>query len=142
MCTTANTVRPPPPLVLVVEDDPDTVAMLTLCLEMSGFRVAKAMTGNHALSLLTDTPPDIAVADIGLPDMNGLEFCRRLRQHPVAHSIPTIAVTGWVMAEDVQRALTAGYNTVLPKPCSPQHLLDEIERLLSRPESPRCAPGQ
>lgn len=123
-------VAAPSPLVLVVEDDADTLAMYECCLEQSGFRVAEAMTAFSALRMLSETVPDVVLADIGLPGMDGVEFCRRLRQHPVAHSTPAVAVTGWAMATDLQRAREAGYNSVLVKPCDPAVLVQEIHRLL------------
>lgn len=123
-------------LVLLVEDHSDTREMMARWLELNGLAVAHARTGEEALAMLAECAPDAITIDIGLPGMSGLELTRRLRQHPVARAVPIVAITGWASARDVERAQEAGCDVVLTKPCPPDTLLAEIQRLLSRAAEP------
>jgi two-component system, cell cycle response regulator DivK len=119
------------PLVLVVEDDTDTRELLGFLLDIGGFEVVLARTGEEALQLAGERTPALITIDIGLPGINGLEVARRVRQNPATRSVPMIAVTGWVAQQDVARAKEAGCDVVLSKPCPPETLHAEILRLLS-----------
>ena len=77
------------------------------------------------------SPPDFVVTDIEMPDLDGVELCRRLRQLAGAAQIPIIAVTGAARSQGDQ-ATAAGCDAVLPKPCSPALLVATIHRLLER----------
>jgi CheY-like chemotaxis protein len=129
-----------PRLVLLVEDHGDTREMMAWWLELNGLAVAHSRTGEEALAMLAECAPDAITIDIGLPGMSGLELARHLRQHPVTRAVPIIAITGWASARDVERARDAGCDVVLTKPCPPDTLLAEIQRLLSRGAEP--APAQ
>jgi two-component system cell cycle response regulator DivK len=126
-------------LVLLVEDHGDTREMMAWWLELNGLAVAHARTGEEALEMLAACAPDAITIDIGLPGMSGLELTRLLRQHPVTRAVPIVAITGWASARDVARAQEAGCDAVLTKPCPPDILLAEIQRLLSRAAEPSPA---
>jgi two-component system cell cycle response regulator DivK len=121
---------PHPPFVLVVEDDADTRNVFGWALELYGLDSDGAATGAEALQKVAERPPDAILLDIGLPDMDGKEVCRRLRQNPATRSTPIIAFTGHAMAHQVQAALDAGCDAVLTKPCDFEKVLGEIKRLL------------
>lgn len=120
----------PPPLVLVVEDDADTREMLRLCLQDSGIDTTAAANGHDALKKVTETPPHAILLDIGLPDIDGYDLCRLLRDRPDTRWTPIVALTGYAHPTDKQRARDAGCNAVLIKPCLPEHLLLQLQRLL------------
>ena len=111
-------------MVLVVEDDPDTRAMIQRLLESHRATVLVAASAPEALDMLATGGPDILVSDIGLPDVDGYELIRRVRslEGPVA-SIPAIALTAFARYEDRTRALAAGFNAHVPKPVEPGEML-------------------
>jgi CheY-like chemotaxis protein len=119
------------PLVLVVEDHPDTLEMMGCLLNLHGFDVTLTRTAEEALAALSERSPAVITVDIGLPGISGLEVARRVRQHPATRSVPLIAVTGWASPQHVERAREAGCDVVLRKPVNPETLLAEIGRLLS-----------
>jgi two-component system, cell cycle response regulator DivK len=123
--------------VLIVEDDLDSREMYAKWLAHSGFRVAQARTGEEAFTKAQDLFPDLITVDIGLRGggIDGCELCEQLKKHERTQAIPVIAVTAWAMAPDVIRARKAGCASVLTKPCSPDTLLSEIQRLLSLPST-------
>lgn len=119
---------PRAPLVLLVEDDPDTREMYSEFLSHSGLRVSAAQSGDRALERIREQRPDVIVTDLAMPGMDGLELSRKVRSSVPTRDVPIIAVSG--NASD--RARDAGCDVVLEKPCTPDHLLDVIERVLDR----------
>jgi two-component system CheB/CheR fusion protein len=113
--------------VLIVDDNADTAATVAEFAKLLGHEVAIASDGPAALELAVQFRPDIALIDIGLPQMNGYELARRLREFPEMERIPLVAVTGYAREEDRQAALEAGFNLHLAKPIEPARL----ERLLT-----------
>ncbi len=115
--------------VLVVDDNADSVAMLTMLLEMKGHVTAMAQSGPEALEKAESFRPDVVVLDIGLPGMDGYEVAGRLRQRPGGQGMTLVALTGWGSDEDRQRTREAGFNHHFTKPVDPEALeriLDEI----------------
>jgi signal transduction histidine kinase/CheY-like chemotaxis protein len=101
--------------ILLVEDNEDARVMLRAALELEGHTVRDAADGASALSLALEAPPEVAVIDIGLPDMNGYELAQRLRQS-LQQNVRLIALTGYGQPEDKARALAAGFDVHLTKP--------------------------
>jgi signal transduction histidine kinase/ActR/RegA family two-component response regulator len=122
--------------VLVVEDNLDGRESLRELLEIWGYEVDLADTGKQGLDKALAAPPDAALIDIGLPEMDGNEVARRIRAALDADRIALIAMTGYGQPEDRRRALAAGFDTYLVKPVDPadlSRLLAEIsERRSSR----------
>ena len=102
--------------VLVVDDNQDAAEMLSMALEMFGCDVVVAHSGAQALELIGNVDPALALLDIGLPDMNGYELARRLRQLPGGAARTLIATTGWGQQKDRERAFEAGFDHHLTKP--------------------------
>jgi signal transduction histidine kinase/CheY-like chemotaxis protein/type II secretory pathway component PulM len=119
--------------VLVVDDNRDATDTLALLLSMSGFETQAAYTPTTALDLVDAFGPDIAVLDIGLPEMDGYELARRLRQRDPPFRGKLIALTGYGQQKDVDQALAAGFDAHLTKPVEPESLLELIARLLAAP---------
>lgn len=118
--------------VLLVEDSADVRYVLQLELEWLGYEVDAAPDAAKALEAAKRVRPDIIVSDLGMPEVDGCEFMRRVRSLPELVSIPAIALTGATLDRDIQRALASGFTTHLVKPVDPADLTRKIENLTSR----------
>lgn len=116
--------------ILVVDDVADVTDMVALFLSHAGFEVATANSPKTAIELAADTPFDLVVSDIGMPEMNGYEFAESLRARNEYRGTPLIAMTGYTEYDDRGRSLQAGFNAHLTKPINPSQLLNLIEELL------------
>ena len=108
--------------VLVVDDNPDITEMLAAVLRLSGYDVSTALSAPEALRAAHEQRFDVVVSDIGMPEMNGYELARELRSRPEYGSARMVAVTGFAMYDDRDRALEAGFDTHLSKPVAPADL--------------------
>jgi signal transduction histidine kinase/ActR/RegA family two-component response regulator len=119
--------------VLVVEDDPDALALIADVLRRHGAEICATALGDDALSLLRRERFDVLVSDIGLPDIDGHELLRRARAAPhEPRHVPALALTAYAEAEDVARARSAGFEHHLAKPFSPDRLVAAVASLTSR----------
>jgi CheY-like chemotaxis protein len=119
------------PLVLIVEDDLSTRMMYREYLNHCGFRTVDAHNGYQALEKAQEMHPNAVLTDLGVPGMDGFEFCRALQQSDATRDIPILAVTGRSeYLEDFDRFRQAGISQVLTKPCSPDVIAEELRRLL------------
>jgi CheY-like chemotaxis protein len=119
------------PTVLIVEDDPETRYFYQTVFELGGFRIEQAHNGLQALQKAIDARPDLILTDIAVPGIDGIELCRRLRADERTRSIPVLAVTGYGDRRYPARAIDAGANHVLIKPCVADVLVTEARRLLA-----------
>ena len=118
-------------VALVVEDEPDSLRMLTRVLEDAGVKVFAAHSAEEALATLARERPDVLLSDIGMPGVDGYELIRQVRSLSAPHGqVPALAITAYARAEDRERALAAGYQAHLAKPVRAQGLLALIESLL------------
>jgi signal transduction histidine kinase/CheY-like chemotaxis protein len=108
--------------VLIVEDNDDTRQMMQEVLKFSGHDVRTARDGASGLALAAEARPDVALIDIGLPDVDGYEVARRMRAAPGGRTIGLVAITGYGQAEDQRRAYEAGFDAHLTKPVAPERL--------------------
>ncbi len=127
---TAHTSR-----VLVVDDNLDAADMLVMMLQMFGHEVKAAYSGQSALATAFEYEPDVVLLDIGLPDMNGYEVARQLRQHAQTMGMRLIALTGYGQDSDRQQAEEAGFDHHLVKPVPPQKLQELLATLAKQPRS-------
>jgi len=102
--------------VLVVDDNRDAADLLAETLRFGGFEVATAFDGSEALETLSTFQPDVAILDIGLPSMNGLELARQLREIGGTRTIRLIALTGYGQHSDFTASAAAGFDLHLVKP--------------------------
>ena len=121
--------------VLVVDDAPDVAEMLGVMMRVAGYEVATALSAPDALELAGRGRFDVVISDIGMPFMNGYEFAERLRRTPGYEAVPLIAVTGFAMYDDRDRALASGFNAFLTKPINPMDLIDLVRQLGREPEA-------
>ncbi|HSL49277.1 MAG TPA: response regulator [Candidatus Deferrimicrobiaceae bacterium] len=124
--------------VLIVEDEPDIRELLVFHLEREGYHVTKSKSGAEAVRLAHASPPDLVLLDLMLPEMDGLEVCRRLRGDPVTQAIPIVMLTARGDEVDRVLGLEMGADDYVVKPFSPRELIARIRAVLRRA---RPAPG-
>jgi CheY-like chemotaxis protein/two-component sensor histidine kinase len=102
--------------VLVIEDNVDSAQCLKMVLEMNKHVVEVAYSGSAGIEKAHAFRPDVVLCDIGLPGMNGFEVARSMRGDPDLHAVPLIALSGYARAEDIEKAMAAGFDVHLAKP--------------------------
>ncbi len=117
--------------LLVVDDDEDSRDLLACLLEDGGATVASASSANEAIRLLRESPPDVLLSDIGMPDVDGYAFIRQVRGMPSDRGgkTPAIALTAYARTSDGERALAAGFQAHVTKPVDPDKLTAVIASL-------------
>jgi CheY-like chemotaxis protein len=119
-----------PASILIVDDYVDALEAWRLFLRAAGFEVRTAADGVTALEDALQNPPDLIVMDLELPRMSGLDVARALRQREETRNIPLIVATGYSHAQALAESKDVGVDSVIVKPCDPDHLVSEITRLL------------
>ncbi len=116
-----------PRRILVVDDNADSADSLSMLLSACGHKVTKAYTGRGGIEAAISNPPDLAILDIGLPDMSGFDLATRLRgEARTAHTV-LVALSGWGQKVDRQRSASAGFAHHLVKPADPAAVLELIQ---------------
>jgi PAS domain S-box-containing protein len=120
--------------VLVVDDEPDTLELLRIVLELSGALVVTANSAAKALERLEETDPDVLLSDIGMPDKDGFDLIREVRSLPPERGgrVPAVALTAYTRAEDRTTALAAGFDMHIPKPVQPADVVAAVANLTPR----------
>ena len=118
--------------LLVVDDNHDAANSLAMLLRLQGHEVVVAHDGYAALKVASESRPEMAFLDIGMPGMDGYELARRLRQQPGMEDVRLAAMTGWGQEEDRRRSREAGFDHHLVKPADPI-VLQELLAALQRP---------
>ncbi len=124
----------PPKRILVVDDNEDFCVTFSDVLQALGHETRIAFEGRHALEIVSDFQPEIIFLDIGLPGIDGFQVVRRMRQLPACGDVAIVAVTGYALEEDRDRALQGGFSDHVPKPIDHNVLLRAIERAFPRQE--------
>jgi signal transduction histidine kinase len=115
--------------VLIVEDSPDTLTLLSTIFSQEGANVIAAASADDAIVRIVAKAPDVIISDIGMPDTDGYKFLEQVRTLPDADQIPAIAVSGYASEEDRRRALGVGYVALIPKPIDVNELFETINSL-------------
>jgi DNA-binding response OmpR family regulator len=118
------------PLVLLAEDDEDVRALAELVLRREGFQVTAVPDGESALAAAAERTPSVAVLDVSMPRMDGLETARRLRERAEMRTVPIMLLTARVTEADRERGRQAGVDAQLDKPFSPAVLAERVRALL------------
>jgi DNA-binding response OmpR family regulator len=118
-----------PEKILVVDDEPDTVSLLSLTLNRAGYTVLKATGGKACLDIAAKEKPDLVILDIMMPDMNGLDVLRELRK--IYAVPPVIFFTAKSRVEDMVEGMEAGAYRYLVKPTSREKLLETVKAALT-----------
>jgi len=116
--------------ILIVEDNLDLIDYLQDLLHNLKYDAIVATDGKQAVDMAADQRPDLILMDIVLPEMNGLEAARRIRQKPESCSIPILAVTARVLPQAREQYLQSGCTDYISKPFTPKELASRIEKLL------------
>ena len=127
--------------VLIVEDDPDILKLLETTLSFRGYRVLTTQNGREGLSAIQKEYPDLVIADIMMPQLDGFGLVHRLRIEPGTRKIPVIFITAtYVAQEDKDFALRIGVTRFIQKPVDLERLLEVIEDVLERGPHTGVAP--
>lgn len=124
-----QTAHPSTQQILIVEDDEDTTQVVSILLETAGYATVAVESAQGALQEIASTQPDLVLLDLNLPDMNGLELLRQVRENS---SLPMIVISGHTQERDKVIALEAGADDYMDKPFSPEELVARVGALLRR----------
>jgi CheY-like chemotaxis protein len=120
--------------VLAVDDEEDARGLLRVVLETAGARVTTVSSAKAALETIEAARPDVLVADVGMPEMDGLELIKQVRALPDAElrDTPAAALTAFARSEDRTKALQSGFEMHLAKPVDPGELVASVATLMRR----------
>jgi len=118
--------------ILLVEDDQDSLEVMTLALQATGAIVRPAGSVGEAWSAFAERAPDVVVSDLSMPEEDGYALLRRMKASGANGSVPAIALTGFTASEDRARALSAGFVAHVPKPVEPEVLVEVLSGVLTR----------
>lgn len=118
--------------VLVVDDEPDNLAVVEKVLTFHGARVLTAQDGRAGLDVLQRTRPTFILLDLSMATMDGWEMCKRIRENPVYSTLPVIALTAHAMDGDKERVMSAGFDGYMSKPYRLMTFLSDIQKCLQR----------
>jgi len=119
------------PLILIVDDNADSRRLYALYFETAGFRVDEAGQGFQGIDKAFKLSPDVILMDLIMPGLDGWETIRLLKGRARTRTIPIIALTGDTREDDLKLAKNAGCNALLLKPCLPEVVLAQVQRLLN-----------
>ena len=132
----------PRPKVLIVDDEPDAIELISFNLQNAGFQVVTAEDGAVALRKARSAAPDLVVLDLMLPEIDGLEVCKLLRRDPATSAIPILMLTAKASEVDRILGLELGADDYVTKPFSPRELVLRIRKLLERSKPATAKPEQ
>ncbi|MES1175224.1 MAG: response regulator [Myxococcales bacterium] len=121
--------------VLIVDDDFDSAEVMSILLERAGFEVQVALKASSALLVVDEFIPNVAIIDIGLPEVSGYELVQALRAKPALRACLYIAVTGYSGEALSERSANAGFETHLTKPVSPMDLIQLLHEMVATAQS-------
>jgi DNA-binding response OmpR family regulator len=116
--------------VLVAEDDADIRELVAYKLQQAGHQVVSVANGLAAVAVARDETPDVAIVDVSMPGLSGIQVCSALREHPTTAGIPVILLSARAHADDSETGLRAGAVDYVTKPFSPRELVARVESLL------------
>lgn len=116
--------------ILVVDDNPTNLKLVSDLLEWSGYQISKAMDAEQAMETIERLPPDLILMDIALPGMDGLTLTRKLKADDATKHIRVVALTAFAMKGDEQKAFDAGCDGYISKPIGTRALPDQVARYL------------
>lgn len=119
--------------ILIVEDDPDIMRILSQTLSSAGFHVVPAYGGQDAINKVRAQMPDLVLTDLAMPKVSGVEVIEKIKQDPETRQIPVVAVTAYVWDGLAQAAGQKGCNGYISKPFTAKQLLQEVYKFLRPP---------
>lgn len=121
--------------ILVADDDADIRDVVTFKLGNAGHTVLVAHDGSEALNIARERPLNLAILDVRMPGLTGVEVCRRLRREPMTARLPVILLTAQSEESDVEAGFEAGADDYITKPFSPREVGSRVQAVLSRSSS-------
>jgi two-component system cell cycle response regulator DivK len=118
--------------ILIVEDNEKNMKLVRDILRHNGYATVEAVNGLDGVRLALEAPPDLILMDIQLPDIDGIEALRRIRQAPPLDAVPVIAVSASVMPDDQQKIVRSGFDAFVTKPINLKSFLDTVQRFLAQ----------
>ncbi len=118
--------------ILVVEDEESLLMLERILLSSKGYSVTGVMDGKAALAEVTANPPDLVILDIMLPEMDGFEVCRQIKENPTTSAIPVVMLTAKKSNQDVTRGMEVGADAYITKPFKSAKVIEVIEGLLGK----------
>jgi PAS domain S-box-containing protein len=118
--------------ILALDDDPDSLDLLSFLLEQYGAVVTAVTSPRSAIELIPKQSFDLIISDIGMPELDGYEFMQQIRALPQGRAIPALALTAFVYQEDQAKAIQAGFQAYITKPVNPIELLEGVTQLVNR----------
>jgi len=125
--------------VLVVDDDPMVTRLVRINLELENFEVEEAWDGKTAMRMMRDNRPDLLVLDIMMPQMDGWEILKLVREDEQLHDLPVVVLTAKVQEEDIARGWRMGADGYIVKPFNPVILADALRKVLEATPEERLA---
>ncbi|MBT9392495.1 response regulator [Hymenobacter sp. NST-14] len=119
-----------PPHILIVDDEPNIVMSLEFLMRKAGYRVSIARNGTEALEAVDQTAFDVVILDIMMPDVDGYQVCRHLRQRPDRAGSRVIFLSAKSREADIEKGYEAGADLYVPKPFSTRQLMQQVQQLL------------
>jgi two-component system cell cycle response regulator DivK len=116
---------------LIIEDNEDNMVLMCRLLDKYGYKAFEAKTGKEGIEMVLEKRPDFVLLDIQLPDMNGKEVLKMIRQNEITKNISVIAVTSFAMSGDRERLMEAGCDGYIEKPIDPEVFITQIEKVLN-----------
>lgn len=116
--------------ILVVDDEPDSLEILTLFLEQEGAEVIPVTSAQEALEVFHKSTPNLMISDIGMPETDGYTLITQIRALPRGKNVPAIALTAYANEIDMQRSFDAGFQKHVAKPINIPDLIDTIVKLI------------
>ena len=118
------------PHILIVDDEPNIVMSLEFLMRKNGYQVGIARNGTEALAAIEQTPFDLVLLDVMMPDVDGYQVCQQLRLRPDLAHTKVIFLSAKSREADVQRGYEAGADLYIPKPFSTRQLMEKVRELL------------
>lgn len=116
--------------ILVIEDNENNMELISFILENAGYEVTKAYNGKDGIRQTIENQPDVVLLDIQLPDIDGLEVLKEIRDSGLSE-LPVIAVTSYAMTGDSKKIIDAGCNGYIEKPIDALKVTEKIESILA-----------
>ena len=117
--------------ILIVEDNEKNMKLVRDILRHNGHATLEAPTGGEGVRLASEKKPDLILMDIQLPDIDGIEALRRIREDSALDAVAVIAVSASVMPDDQQKIVTSGFDAFVTKPINLKQFLDTVKRFLT-----------
>ena len=122
--------------ILIVEDNEKNLKLVRDILRHNGHATIEATTGSEGARLASEHRPDLVLMDIQLPDIDGIEALRRIREDRSLDAVPVIAVSASVMPDDQQKIISSGFDAFVTKPINLKQFLDTVKRFLAGGRAP------